>query len=365
MNDFIDSLVPAPALSDLPPLTHNTGPSGRHIPVLTGAQKAAILVRLMMEEGADLPLSRLPDDVQTALAEQMGSLRLVDRDTMIAVVSEFVETLDQVGLSFPDGLDATLSALDGKLSPAARARLQARARQSPTADPWKLVLSLPSGELAPMMQRESPEVVAIVLSRLPVAAAAALLAALPGERARLAALALADTAKIPPDVVMRIGRALAAQIAARPEPAFPLPATSRVGAILNATSTELRDRMLDALDAEDAVFAEGVRKSILTFAHLHARMNPRDVPRLLREVPQNVMITALAAALAKPDTDDWRSADFLLANLSQRMASGLREEVEARGAVRPRDAEAAMSEVVTQLRALLDSGAFALLELEE
>ncbi len=370
MTDASDSLIPAQWAGAAPPAAralpaHNTGPGGRRIPVLTGAQKAAILVRLMLDQGADLPLARLPDDIQTALAEQMGAMRLVDRETMIAVVMEFVETLEQVGLSFPDGIEATLGALEGKLSPAARTRLQARARASAHADPWKHILSTDPATLATLLQRESPEVVAVVLSRLPVAAAAAVLGALPGDRARLAALSLPDTATVPPAVVARIGAAVAQQLSARPEAAFPVPATARMGAILNATNTEIRERLLDALSEADADFADGVRKSILTFAHLHHRVNPRDVPRILREVPQETVVTALAASLTKAGSDEALSAEFLLSNLSQRMAGALREEMETLGPVRARDGEAAMSEVVMQLRDLIDSGAVSLLEPEE
>jgi flagellar motor switch protein FliG len=46
---------------------------------LSRRAKAAIVVRLLLNEGADLPLEDLPDDLQIALTQQMGAMRLVDR----------------------------------------------------------------------------------------------------------------------------------------------------------------------------------------------------------------------------------------------------------------------------------------------
>ena len=39
---------------------------------VTPRQKAAIIVRYMLGEGAKIPLSQLPEHMQSALAEQMG-----------------------------------------------------------------------------------------------------------------------------------------------------------------------------------------------------------------------------------------------------------------------------------------------------
>ena len=75
---------------------HAHAPSGRRIQALSGRQKAAIVVRLLLAEGADLNIASLPEDMQTALTETIGEMRLIDRDTLSAVIGEFVETMEQV-----------------------------------------------------------------------------------------------------------------------------------------------------------------------------------------------------------------------------------------------------------------------------
>lgn len=347
------------------PPAYATAPNGRRMAALTGRQKAAILVRLLLVEGADLNLATLPEDMQADLTEQMAQMRLVDRDTLMGVVAEFIETLEQVGLSFPDGLEGALRALGGKLSPGATSRLRQLARASGHGDPWDRIAAAEPEVLIGLLALESVEVAAVVLSKLPVARAADLLGRMPGDRARRVAFAISGTEGIAPPTVTRIGVALAAELDRKPLPAFPAAPAARVGAILNSVAADLRDRLLQGLDEVDQGFAQGVRKAIFTFGHLYSRVHARDVPKLLREVNQDVLVTALAAALPQAETDVGRSADFLLASMSQRMAATLRDEIEGRGRIKPKDAEAAMAEVVVALRTLVDAGEVTLIEADD
>jgi len=84
---------------------------------LTRRQKAAIIVRFLLNEGADVPLSDLPDALQGTLTTQMGSMRYVDRTTLLSVVTEFAAELEAMGLTFPHGMAGALTALDGRISP--------------------------------------------------------------------------------------------------------------------------------------------------------------------------------------------------------------------------------------------------------
>ncbi|HMO07939.1 MAG TPA: FliG C-terminal domain-containing protein [Paracoccaceae bacterium] len=329
---------------------------------LSSREKAAVIVRLMLAEGAPLPLSALPEHMQAALTEQIGQMRLVDRVTLAAVVEEFLAELEQVGLTFPGGIEGALSLMDGQITATAASRLRRLAGASAKADPWDRIAALPADRLLPILQSESVEVAAVMLSKLPVPRAADLLAQMPGERARRVAFAVPQTAAVDPEAVRRIGLAIVQQIDATPPRAFETGPVERVGAILNVSPSQTREAVLAGLDAEDAGFAAEVRRAIFTFAHLPARLAPRDVPRVVRLVEAPVLVTALAGARAE---DTAAAAEFLLANMSQRMAQGLREEIAARGKVREKDAEAAMAAVIAAVRQLEAAGELALVRPEE
>ena len=320
--------------------------------VLSNREKAAIIVRLLLAEGTPLPLAALPEHMQAALTEQMAVMRLVDRATMEAVVEEFVGQLESVGLSFPGGLEGALSMLDGHISPSAATRLRRLAGASGKVDPWERIIPLPADRLLPVLEDEAVEVGAVLLSKLPVSKAADLLGKLAGDKARRVAHAVSLTGNIDPDTVRRIGVSLAAQLDAQPPKAFEAGPEERVGAILNVSSASVRDALLDGLGAEDAAFAEKVRKAIFTFGHIPARVAPRDVPKVVRMVDQPVLVTALVGATGPLAP----VAEFILSNMSQRMAQGLREEMATKGKVREKDAEAAHNAVVDAVRNLEAQG---------
>lgn len=339
------------------------GPADLGAVTLSARQKAAVIVRLMLAEGTTLPLSSLPEHMQASLAEQMGRMRLVDRTTLGAVVEEFMDQLAAVGLSFPGGIEGALSMMDGHISSTAANRLRRLAGASAKADPWDRLVQVPVDRLLPLIEEESTEVAAVMLSKLPVPKAAELLGRLPGEKARRVAYAVSMTGNVDPETVRRIGQSLAQQIDNQPPRAFEAGPVERVGAILNVSPALTREEVLQGLAEADADFAEKVRKAIFTFVHIPARIAARDVPRVVRAVDQPVLVAALAAAAGSEAGQ--AAADFILGSLSQRMAQGLREEIAGRGKVKEKEGEEAMSAVVAAIRQLEATGEIALIRDDE
>ncbi|PVA09802.1 flagellar motor switch protein FliG [Pelagivirga sediminicola] len=329
---------------------------------LTRKQKAAIIVRFLINEGAEVSLSELPDALQATLTTQMGSMRYVDRATLIGVVNEFAAELEGMGLTFPHGMAGALTALDGRISPQTASRLRKEAGVRQFGDPWEQVRAADLDDLVPIVMAESTEVAAVMLSKLDVTRAADLLSRLPGDRARRVTFAISQTGGVTPAAVDRIGLSLAAQLNDIPQAAFEDGPANRIGAILNSTPSALRDAVLDGLDADDQDFAAEVRRTIFTFANVPARVNPVDIPKVTREVDAAVLVTALAAASAG---DLGHVTEFILENMSRRMADALREEMEELGRVKPKDGEEAMTQVVNAVRRLAASGEVTLVEPDE
>ena len=319
---------------------------------LNQRQKAAVIVRLLLDDDEVAGLDRLDSGAQTLLAQEMAGMELIDRATRDAVITEFCDRLESVGVTFPGGLDGTLAMLGQRLSEDSTDALRRTAAITGQSDPWARLCALPKESLMALANAESVELVALMLSKLPVEAASATFLALPRERARVVAQAMSMTSGVTPAALKRVGLVLLQAAEALPKPAIATPATDRMGAILNFATADLRDDVLGALDERDVEFADGVRKAIFIFAHIPARIEPRDVPKIVRELDQATLVRALAA----PSEADAMAADFILSNLSQRMSDGLREEREALGKPRAKDVEEAMTEVVSAIRRLQEDG---------
>jgi flagellar motor switch protein FliG len=320
---------------------------------LTQKQKAAVIVQLLILNGADLTLTDLPDTIQEDLTMQLASLRRINGDTLRVVVEEFVEEFESGGLSFPQGLDGALSMLDGKIAEATSERMRKRHGLNPTGDPWERIGGLDTEKLAEIMTTESIEVAAVILSKIKVSKAAEVLGKIPGEQARRITYAVSQTGAVTPQAVEQIGRSLFDQLATQPVLAFTDGPVERVGAILNSSASETREDVLTGLDETDRSFSDMVRKAIFTFANIATRLEPRDVPKIVKAVDQDVLCTALAAG---HQMNNVTSAEFILENMSKRMSEQLREDMEAKPKLKPVDGEAAMNAIVAIVRQLETSG---------
>ena len=328
---------------------------------LSGTQKAAIIVRALIASGAEISLSSLPNDMQAELTQTLGRMRLVDRATMNAVVEEFIDTLEQVGLSFPGNLDAALSLIEDKLDQKTAKRLRAMSRGGDLDDAW-MTLELADDEtLLAVLQRESQVVAAVLLSKLSTEKAARLLTQLGPDLAQTLALGIAQTEAIGPDTVARIGATLSDQISAKPVRAFAIPPKKRVGDILNSSTPEMRDSVLERLQTADMVFATDVRKSIFTFNDIAERVHARDVPAIIRNASDADLLTIMATGAE----EDKHCITFLLENMSKRAAQTLQDDSATLPQPSPQDHGAAANRIAAAVRALVDAEEITLKPVEE
>lgn len=325
------------------------------ITALGPRQKAAIIVRLILGDGEELNLAALPPDIQARLAQDMASMDLIDRRTRDAVIEEFCDKLEAVGVSFPGTLDGALDLLAEHLSDDTTNRLRRLAVLSGNADPWARIASLNPEQLAQLAGTEAEEIAAVMFSRLPVQRAAEVLALLDPGRARRIAYAMSLTAGIDAEGMRRVGMALMRAVDALPRPVLTGKADEKVGAILNYAPSVMRDTVLEGLDQDDAVFAGEVRRAIFTFASVRTRVEIRDIPRVLRGIDGPVVVKALAGATAAGG-ENALSAEFILSALSTRMADSLREEMAEAGRISARDVEDAMTAIVTEIRRMESEG---------
>lgn len=319
---------------------------------LSEKQKAAIIVRLVLAEGEDMDLAKLPPALQTDLAQEMALMGLIDRDTRNAVIEEFCDKLEAVGLSFPGDIDGTLDLLDGHLSPDTTDRLRRMAALNGSGDPWERIAVLSTPLLAELARTEAVEIAAVMFSKLPVPRAAEVFGLLDAELARQIAYAMSLTTMIEAPALRRIGQALIQAADAVPRSAIEGKAVDKVGAILNFSPSTTRDSVLAGLEDDDATFAGEVRKTIFTWANIPARIDSRDIARITREVEGAVLIKAMAGARG----DNRPAVDFLLAGLSSRLAESMREEMEVLGKVSGKDAEEAIDQVVAAIRRMEAAG---------
>ena len=336
-------------------------PKSDKLQALQPVQKAAVIVRLLLSQGMSPAIDRLSPAHQERLTHAMATLGYINRETLASVVREFADSLDNMALTFPSALSDAVALLEPHLSAQAHEALNEKAALHDGTDPWVQLAAMEAETLRPILARESAEVCAILLSKIGVAKAAQLLSALPEDRAPAVAHAVSLTATISPGTIDTIGETLLTQIRATPRSAFKSSAVERVGAILNSANGATRDTVLDGIIARDALFGEEVRRAIFTFDHIPRRIDPKDVPKIIRETDSDTMVTALASGMETAPL----SVEFLLENMSKRMAEQLRDEAESRPSPRVEEGEAAQARIVASIRDLETAGELLLVPAED
>ncbi len=278
-------------------------------------------------------------------------MHLIDRKTMHAVLEEFIETLEQVGLSFPDNLEGVLTLLEPRLDQTVARNLRLQARGGNLDDVWGVLEMADDDTLLKLLSQESEMIGAVLLSKLSTDKAARLLMQLEPELAQSLAMAIARTETIAPEAVRRIGVSLADQVKAKPRTAFADPPPKRMGNILNSSAPVMRDGLLAQLETLNQDFAKQVRKSIFTFNDIATRVEEMDVPKLMRDVAPEDMTLLIAAQ----DPEDAATLSFLLQNMSKRGAATLEDDAST---LPPPAAEArleACNRIAAVVRSLVDS----------
>jgi len=329
---------------------------------LNGAQKAAVIVQMILHAGGAIPLSVMSEATQVHLARIYASMGPINKATVASVLAEFAQHLDAHGLSFPVDTSAALDALEGNLSDSLLERM--RQIHSPTMpkNTWELIADLPPEELADLITTESPRVGAIIMSKLPAATSSNVMELLEIETANAMTFAISQTGAVTSETVDIVAQTILNSGDTGPEGnAFAAKPVARAASLLNAAGSTQREAVLDALDTLDAAFAAQVRKAIFTFADILTRLLPTDVPAIIRVLPGD----ELNAALKAGSEEHADVVDFILENLSKRMADAIREELNETSPLVGKTAEAAMGKLTAAIRQLEESGDLTLIAVEE
>jgi flagellar motor switch protein FliG len=121
-----------------------------------------------------------------------------------------------------------------------------------------------------------------------------------------------------------------------------------LAAILNASNRTTERNILEHLATEDAAIAEQVRSLLFVFEDI-LKLDDRAIQMVLRDIESKDLGLAMRGA-----SEELR--EKILANMSQRGAEMLREEMEYMPPQRRKVVEEAQSKIVATIRRLEDAG---------
>jgi len=338
----------APALpaapADLLPSAPASAPGS-----VSGARKAAVLMAALGSERAANVLQRLRDDEIESLSVEMARLSPVGAEATDLVFNELAKTNDRGGDGAAGGIEFAREVIERALGPERAADLLGRLSGSSSARPFEFLRTVAPDRIAGLLRNESPQTVALVLASLSTSQAAGVLARLPEPEQPDIALRIARMGQASARVIERVEETLRHRLTAVAEREYVATGgTKALAGILNHADRSVERNVLETLAGTDKALAEEVRGLLFVFEDI-VKLDERAVQQLLREVDQKDLVLALRGA---PE----EVTQVVMANMSERGAAMLKEEMEIQQPQRKRDVDSAQSRIVAVVRRLEEAG---------
>lgn len=320
---------------------------------VNGAERAAIFLMSLGEDDAAKIMQHLgPREVQQ-LGVAMSALRNVTREQVMGVLGDFVTTVEEqtaLGIGNTDyirtvmvkalGEDKAGSIIDRILMGGSNRGLE----QLKWLDPKTV---------AEMIRLEHPQIIAIVLAYLDPDHAAQVLRGLPERMRHDVLMRVATLEGIQPAALKELDEIIDRQFAGKERiNSSTIGGAQAVANILNQLDSSSETTILEQIQEIDSDLSEAIQEMMLVFADL-ADVDNRGVQLLLREIRTETLVLALKGA-------DERVKDKFIRNMSKRAAELLRDDLEAKGAVRVSEVEAAQKEILAIAKRLADEGLLSL-----
>ncbi len=324
-----------------------------HGPAFTQAHKAAVILAALNPETASAIVQEISDAHLRAFAIAFADLKAVPAPLLHAVAQEFIAEVERSTSELAGGVAEAKRMLE-QLAEADRVnRILSELHGGGSQSVWTRLASTRPELLVPYLMTQRLPIAAAILARLPFDHAAAILSAADPEFSHRLLSELSRGRPPAAEVFDAIASAIEEEFL---KPLANTPSTDGVneivGEIINFLPSAKRDAFLSHLDAEDATIGAAVRKSVLTFADLHVRLPEAGAAALLRAVEKE----ALLAALKYGRSNAGETVDFLLANVSKRMAEQYAGEMAGMPDLSEEEGEAAQRLMMKVVRELAKAG---------
>jgi len=316
---------------------------------LTPLQRAAIALISFGTEVSALVLKSLPDNDVEKLTIEIANLRDVSPDVEDQVIKECYEIFLAREYISQGGVDFAREILHKAVGSKRADEIISRLESSFESSGFNLLREIDSKQLVSFIQNEHPQTIAVILTQLNSQQAASVLSELPSELQSEVALRIATMEKISPDILKEIEENLSAHFEASAEGDLSISGGAKTMAeILNLIETSAEKNILQSLEAENAELAAEIKNMMFVFDDL-ILLDDRSIQRLLKEVESRDLAIALKAAGEEVRTK-------IYANVSERVAVMIKEEMEFMGPMRLSDVEASQQAIVETVRRLEEEG---------
>jgi flagellar motor switch protein FliG len=317
---------------------------------ISGRRKAATLLIALGPDKAAEVFRYLPEDDVESLSLEMAKMRTVPSELTEAVFTEVVENALAVEGYAQGGVEYARDVLERALGSDRAAEVIGRLSMIIESRPFEFLRRTPPEQIHAFLRGESPQTSALVVANLHTTLAASVLAQYEEEEQAEIAMRIALLHETSPDVIARVEHVMRQKLSNVMQQEYQAAGgVKSLADILNNADRSTERNVLEALEDRNAELAEEIRMLLFTFEDL-LKLDDRSVQLVLKDVDQKDLALALRGV-----SEEVR--DKILANMSQRGAEMLQEEIAYQPPQRRRVVEEAQSRIVGVVRRLEEAGA--------
>lgn len=314
---------------------------------LSGTEKAAILLLSLGEDQTTKVFEQLDEDEIMQISQTMSTLGKVSANVTERLFVEFAESMSSTS-SLVGSLDSTERLLVRVLGKDKVDGIMEEIRGPAGRTMWEKLSNVSEEILASYLQKEYPQTVAVVISKITPEHASKVLAALPEGFAMEVIMRMLRMEAVQKEVLDDVERTLRTEFMSN------LARTNRrdsheiMAEIFNNLERAVEGKFMTSLEERNPDAAEKIRALMFTFDDL-AKLDPSALQTIIRTVDKEKLPLALKGA-----SDIMK--DLFFSNMSERAAKMMKESIEAMGPVRLKDVEEAQQILVSVTKDLADRG---------
>jgi flagellar motor switch protein FliG len=314
-------------------------------------RKAAILLTCLPRQLAAKLMTKFSPAQVELVSIEISYLGRVSAEEQNAVINEFADSSGAVIGGTSGNLELARNLINEALGDGAKESFE-NVRQVVESLPFSFLKKIDPQNILTFIADEHPQTIALILTYLPPAYGAEILAGLQPDRQLAVIRRIANMGQTSPEVIRSVEKGLEFRMANLMSQSYDK--TGGVGSIaeiLNISDRNTERTILDQLSRETPELVDEIRRLMFVFEDI-GKLSDKDIQQILKNVDGAKWAMGLKGASET-------LKEKILSNMSQRAAQTLDEEIEFLGAVKLSDVEKVQQEIVDVVRSLEDSGAIA------
>lgn len=316
---------------------------------MTMTQKAAVLLVALGADSAPKILKELSESEIELLTLEIANLRDIPPSVEARVLKDTSEIIMAQQYITQGGVDFARRLLEKALGKDKTSDILRKLEGAIRQSGFGLLKNIDPKQLINFIQNEHPQTISLILTQLSPQTAAAILSELPSELQADVAYRIATMEKISPDVIKELEGVLETQFADVGGRDLSVSGGTKIVAeILNLIEGSIEKSIMEGLETENAELASEIKNLMFVFEDI-VSLDNRSIQRILKEVETRDLSIALKAA-----SEEVRQKIFT--NVSERVGSMIKEEMEYMGPMRLSDVEGTQQKIVESIRRLQEEG---------